>query len=217
MAQAIICAKCGSKVRPGRERCPRCRAFITVPDPARAAAASKRLATIAAGVAGAFVLLLVTLWFVRGSAPSTVPARTATVKPSPPPAAEAAPASQPAAPLPPIARDRAFLDPSGAGAAAYGAGDYATSLAQFQAAIEKNPQDADSLSNLGQVLVFPGFVNLVCVFVAIDLVASAVAGDYPTVAQTAGREVLIGSLGVVHLVHQVRAAAQGFQILRRLR
>ena len=35
--------------------------------------------------------------------------------------------------------------------------------------------------------------------------------------QTAGREVLIGLLGVVHLVHQVRAGAQGFQILRRLR
>ena len=32
-----------------------------------------------------------------------------------------------------------------------------------------------------------------------------------------GREVLIGLLGIVHLVHQVRAGAQGFQILRRLR
>jgi phosphatidylglycerophosphate synthase len=72
-------------------------------------------------------------------------------------------------------------------------------------------------TNLGQVLVFPGFVNLVCVFVAIDLVASALAGDYPTVTETAGREVLIALLGVVHLVHQVRATAQGFQILRRLR
>jgi phosphatidylglycerophosphate synthase len=72
-------------------------------------------------------------------------------------------------------------------------------------------------TNLGQVLVFPGFVNLVCVFVAIDLVASVLAGDYPSVAETAGREVLIGLLGVVHLVHQVRATAQSFQILRRLR
>jgi phosphatidylglycerophosphate synthase len=72
-------------------------------------------------------------------------------------------------------------------------------------------------TNLGQVLVFPGFVNLLCVFVAIDLVASGLAGDYPSVAETTGREVLIGLLGVVHLVHQVRAAAQSFQILRRLR
>ena len=56
-----------------------------------------------------------------------------------------------------------------------------------------------------------------CRFVAIDLVAAVLDGDYPAVTQTAGREVLIGLLGIVHLVHQVRAAAQGFQILRRLR
>ena len=72
-------------------------------------------------------------------------------------------------------------------------------------------------TNLGQVLVFPGFVNLICAFVAIDLVAAVLAGDYPTVAETTGREVLVALLGVVHLVHQVRAGAQGFQILRRLR
>ena len=72
-------------------------------------------------------------------------------------------------------------------------------------------------TNLGQVMVFPGFVNLICLFVGIDLIASGLAGDYPTVAETTGREVLVGLLGIVHLVHQVRAGAQGFQILRRLR
>jgi phosphatidylglycerophosphate synthase len=72
-------------------------------------------------------------------------------------------------------------------------------------------------TNLGQVLVFPGFVNVLCVFVVVDLVASGLAGDYPAVTETTGREVLVGLLGVVHLVHQVRAAAQGFQVLRRLR
>lgn len=153
MAQAIICAKCGSKVRPGRERCPRCRAFITAPDPARAAAASKRLATIAAGVSAAFVLVIVVLWLLRGPAPSTAPARTGAVVPSAPPAAAVAQPNGPAAPLPQIGRDRPFLDAAGAGTAAYGARDYATSLAQFQAAVERNPKDTDSLSNLGQVLV----------------------------------------------------------------
>ena len=72
-------------------------------------------------------------------------------------------------------------------------------------------------TNLGQVLVFPGFVNLLTLFVVVDLVASAARGDYPDVTVTVGREVLIGLLGVVHLVHQVRAGAQGFQVLRRLR
>jgi Flp pilus assembly protein TadD len=153
VAQAIICAKCGSKVRPGRDRCPRCRAFITKPDPARAAAASRRLATIAAGVSAAFVLVLVLLWVLRGSAPSTPPVRTGGPSVPPPPGATVAPQNQPAAPLPQIGRDRPFLDPKGAGTAAYGAGDYATALAQYQVAVERNPQDSDSLSNLGQVLV----------------------------------------------------------------
>jgi len=71
-------------------------------------------------------------------------------------------------------------------------------------------------TNLGQVLVFPGFVNLLSAFVIVDLVTSGLAGEYPSVGHVAGREILIALLGVVHLVHQVRAAAQGFEVLRRL-
>lgn len=48
---------------------------------------------------------------------------------------------------------RAFLDPADAGAIAYAAGNYETALAQYLAAIEQNPQDAESHSNLGQMLV----------------------------------------------------------------
>ena len=47
----------------------------------------------------------------------------------------------------------AFLDPAGAGAMAYTAGNYEEALAQYRAAIERNPEDAESHSNLGQVLV----------------------------------------------------------------
>ena len=153
MATAIICAHCGSKIRPGRERCPRCRAFVTVTDPALAVARSKKLAMGAAAISGAFVLLLVGLWIARGAGPSA-PARTAAAKPAP--AASVAPSAAPPksdAPLPQVGRDRPFLDAAGAGTVAYGAGDYATSLAQFQAAVASHPQDTDSLSNLGQVLV----------------------------------------------------------------
>jgi phosphatidylglycerophosphate synthase len=71
-------------------------------------------------------------------------------------------------------------------------------------------------TNLGQVLVFPGFVNLLTVVVGVDLITSVIDGEYPAVHHVAAREVLVGLLGVVHLVHQLRAAAQGFQILRRL-
>jgi phosphatidylglycerophosphate synthase len=71
-------------------------------------------------------------------------------------------------------------------------------------------------TNLGQLLVFPGFVNLLTIAVVIDLIVSGLEGDYPDAAHTTARSVLIALLGLVHLVHQVRAAAQGFQILRRL-
>jgi phosphatidylglycerophosphate synthase len=71
-------------------------------------------------------------------------------------------------------------------------------------------------TNLGQLLVFPGFVNLVAAFVLVDLVLSGLAGDSPSVDETIGRTVLITLLGVVHVLHQLRAAAQSFQVLRRL-
>jgi hypothetical protein len=71
-------------------------------------------------------------------------------------------------------------------------------------------------TGLGQLLVFPGFVNLLTLFVGIDLVLSGLDGEYPAIEHVAGRELLIALLGVVHLVHQLRAAAQGFEVLRRL-
>ncbi len=71
-------------------------------------------------------------------------------------------------------------------------------------------------TNLGQMIVFPGFVNLVTAFVAVDLVLSGLAGDYPGANETIARTIIVGTLGVVHLIHQLRSAAQGFQVLRRL-
>lgn len=149
---AIICDKCGTKLRPGHDRCPRCRAFITVPDAAREREKSRKLAKISAGLAGSFVIVVAGMWMWREwSTPRRSPAATTVAKASP--RAESPRASEPTHALPQIGRDRPFLDPSGAGAAAYQEGDYAAAVTQFQAAIEKNPQDTDSLSNLGQVLV----------------------------------------------------------------
>jgi phosphatidylglycerophosphate synthase len=71
-------------------------------------------------------------------------------------------------------------------------------------------------TNLGQILVFPGLVNLVTLAVAIDLVASGLGGNYPGANETTARAVLIAVLCLVHVLHQLRAAAQGFQVLRRL-
>ena len=151
MSAAIICEKCGAKLRSGRDRCPRCRGFISAPDPARAAADSRRLLKITGVLVGSFLLLLGGLWLRRDAAPSHSPAR-----PTPAPSRQrdaGADAKQQPAPGPQVGRDRPFLDAADEGALAYEAGDLATSLAKFQAAIERNPQDSDSLSNLGQVLV----------------------------------------------------------------
>jgi phosphatidylglycerophosphate synthase len=71
-------------------------------------------------------------------------------------------------------------------------------------------------TNLGQLLVFPGYVNLVSLAIVVDLVLSGMNGDYPGVNDATGRSVLLAVLGVVHVLHQLRAALQGFQVLRRL-
>ncbi|HEU4939510.1 MAG TPA: tetratricopeptide repeat protein [Vicinamibacterales bacterium] len=152
-AAVLICEKCGAKLRPGRERCPRCRAFLPVANPARERETSRKLATITAFVAGSFVVLLAGLWIWREWGTPRAPAKSVTPPVAAAPREAPAPVSEGAKPLPQLGRDRPFMDPSGAGAVAYGEGDYATALAQFQAAVEKNPQDSDSLSNLGQVLV----------------------------------------------------------------
>jgi phosphatidylglycerophosphate synthase len=71
-------------------------------------------------------------------------------------------------------------------------------------------------TNLGQLLVFPGYVNLVSVAVVIDLVLSGMDGQYPDVNEAAARTVALAGLGLVHVLHQLRAALQGFHVLRRL-
>jgi phosphatidylglycerophosphate synthase len=71
-------------------------------------------------------------------------------------------------------------------------------------------------TNLGQLLVFPGYVNLVSLAVLVDLIASGMDGTYPDVNEAIGRTVALAALGLVHLLHQIRAALQGFQVLRRL-
>ena len=153
MARAINCPSCGAKIRAGRAKCPRCRALLAAPDPAIAAARSRQLARAAAIFAATFALVVVALWFLRPPAPSNAP--TARIAPGDPlmnrrqkppaSATSAAPAEE--------GMERPFLDPAGKGATAYGSGDYAAALEHYREAVERNPQDAESLSNLGQVLV----------------------------------------------------------------
>lgn len=107
----------------------------------------------AAVFVGVFALTIVVLWLVRDPAPAPRAAG---------PVADPFSGRRPAPPAaPPIAApahapgpaERPFLEAAGEGSLAYASGDYNASLAHYLAAVEKNPDDAESLSNLGQVLV----------------------------------------------------------------
>jgi phosphatidylglycerophosphate synthase len=68
-------------------------------------------------------------------------------------------------------------------------------------------------TNLGQLIVFPGFINLVAAAAVIDMLLSAGDGR---VDEVIARGTLLALLGAVHLLHQVRAIAQGFRVTRTL-
>jgi Flp pilus assembly protein TadD len=158
VSDPVVCGNCGAKVRADRPICPRCRGRLTLTGAGETPAMNPRLARAAGAIVATGLLALGGLWMLRGDA--SEPVKTVTRPPSDPLAARraAAPASSsvesaPAAPV------RPFLEASGQGAVAYASGDFSQSLEHYQDAVEKNPQDAESLSNLGQVLVRLGKVE----------------------------------------------------------
>ena len=152
MSEAILCPACGAKVNAAHDRCPRCRARFR-PDPDVVARHSKQLAKWSAGLAAVFVLGIGGLWLLKDDEPAAVTSS----KPVDPFASRRQPkpdtSSAPAANSKPDEPSTPFLEPSGAGASAYATGDYQSALEQYKAAIAKNPDDAESHSNLGQILV----------------------------------------------------------------
>ncbi|MGH2906701.1 MAG: CDP-alcohol phosphatidyltransferase family protein [Solirubrobacterales bacterium] len=89
-------------------------------------------------------------------------------------------------------------------------------------------------TNFGQLIVFPGFINLVAAAVLIDTILSiadvgGVAGTVPPklggllaggsangIDSLVARAALLALLGAVHFLHQIRAIAQGFRVTRTL-
>jgi Flp pilus assembly protein TadD len=153
MSEAILCPSCGAKVRASHDRCPRCRAWFRSPDPAADARASHKLLVWSAAISSVFVVSMGGWWILKADEPAVVVTQTTPADPlasrrkprTEPPKAGA---NQPADPA-----RTPFLEPSGAGSVSYESGDYASALEQYKAAVAKNPDDAESLSNLGQVLV----------------------------------------------------------------
>jgi Flp pilus assembly protein TadD len=160
---STICAVCGAKFNAERDRCPRCRAKFEPPDrealvaAAKAAAArSHRLQVI--GLSALCIALVGTagVWMLVPTRQSEV-VRPASVDPlaarraTPPRAANTA---QPSAP-----KGRAFMDASGKAHEAFMEGDIDSALHHYKDALTNNPNDAETLSNLGQLLVREGHAD----------------------------------------------------------
>jgi tetratricopeptide (TPR) repeat protein len=157
MSEAVACPSCGAKLRPGHDRCPRCRVWLIERDPEAQAARSKQLSRVIAGLVGTFLIIVSTLWLMSEPAPSAE-VRTAAQDPlaARRKAAKAEPVITTERPGAESVAPRPFMDPSGVAANAYATGNYQSALEQYKAAIEKNPDDAEALSNMGQVLVRMG-------------------------------------------------------------
>jgi tetratricopeptide (TPR) repeat protein len=151
VSKTTVCAQCGTKFAAARDRCPKCRAFVVRIDKAAEAAKSRRRARTAGIILGVFVLALGALWMMQESAPAATVTAT---KPAGPLASRPhAPRTAAAAESPATETERPFMDAEAKGVTAYGSGDYGSALARFEEAVRENPQDAEALSNLGQVLV----------------------------------------------------------------
>ncbi len=155
MAKAIVCTNCGAKFRAGMAKCPRCRTVVADPVAALAAAAasSRKLQKIAGGVGAVFVLVLAVLWLRQDRTP---PAPVSPAKSADPMMSRRTQATRNKPETdgaPTAASERPFIEEAGKGYTAYASGDLASALAAYQAAVEKNPKDAEAWSNLGQVLV----------------------------------------------------------------
>ena len=151
MEETTSCTRCSTKFAISRDRCPKCRTPVPHVDPAAEAARSRRLQQISAAIIAIFLLIVGGLWMMREPEPDES-AMARTVRD---PLAERrqamAPPAEPAGATPDA--ERPFLEAAGKGSIAYNAGDYASALARYEEAVKQNPQDAESLSNLGQVLV----------------------------------------------------------------
>lgn len=156
---SVLCPSCGIKVRAGRDRCPRCRQPLLLASPAPAGPQP------AAGLAppsGAFltvvaaaVLLIAgaagfALWRA-GEPTAAFPAAGSPIS-APPKASVSRPERRADLPAVQLGADR-FVEPAQGGGLAYAGGDYNQALALYEDAVARRPQDAETWSNLGQVLV----------------------------------------------------------------
>ena len=149
----IVCPACHTKIRAGHKRCPRCR-FKLDSAPRRQRLDLSRFAPIALAILVVAGLAAgIGLWRQVGE-PLEDPSGPVPATPLTSAQTATAPPSTPAEAGPPLRDSQVpFIEPNREGGLAYEGGDYARALTLYLEAIQRNPDDAESWSNLGQVLV----------------------------------------------------------------
>ena len=149
MAGARFCTVCRIKTRPGRENCPRCEQPLQ--DPMKPLAARRRSPTTAVIWATILVTLIV-LVGPRTWRPQDMPEVALAGEHVAPKATSSTEASVTGSRLD-LSGTLPFLDAARAGNLAYSGGNYEEALDHYKNATSQHPEDAESHSNLGQVLV----------------------------------------------------------------
>ena len=149
MAQAVICAACGAKVKGDRARCPRCREPLVARQQASPAPGNR---WVTAGlVAGSVAVGGFTFVLIHGRPKTAALAKRGAVSTTTPTATPASVQVESEFAGTTVAE----VATSGlvAGERAYDSGNLDAALQAYQAAAAANPNDPRALNNLGQVLV----------------------------------------------------------------
>ena len=157
MAETIVCAACGAKIKGGRTRCLRCGETL-VPAVAQTPVGGWREfvgghrapVTIAGALALLGLLLLVASRVQEPAAVSGTPAPGAG---SPLPVVRQSATPGTTKPEASLLEPHTDIDVQRLGNAAYTRGDFAGALESYQQAVELNPNNPTALNNLGQALV----------------------------------------------------------------
>jgi len=154
------CPMCGMRHDGRRPECPRCGEALASAAPGAprpdAGRSPGRIAWLAAmGVAAGLVLALVAVPTLRGTRGEVVPPVSETLGPlAPGPAAPGeAPSDGDGAATQALATERAFMTEIARGQLAFDAGRFEEALAEFRAAVARNPEDALAANHVGQTLM----------------------------------------------------------------
>jgi len=139
----VTCAVCGAKVRADRAKCLRCGKPLTPREGGDAPATYTGRTKLLAGFATFGIVMLAGLWSFAPR-PTTHPGLAPVQVPT---------ATPPREPITVAAVAATARDESAPAIASYAAGDIDGALRRFKQAVARDPDDAEALNNLGQLLV----------------------------------------------------------------